>query len=204
MKNNILAILTLIAALVVPGCATRTESAALYDFGMLRSPPAAALPALAPISIADIGAPTWLDSSAMFFRLSYANDQQARSYAHSRWTMPPTQLFAQRLKSRIAQAGGAALPASDGAANVPVLRIEADDFMQTFDTPAQSIAQVGMRAAVFNGRTLVAQRTFIKQAPAPSPDAAGGARALATASDAVITDMMMWLASLPSIQQAAK
>jgi cholesterol transport system auxiliary component len=115
--------------------------------------------------------------------------------------MPPTQLFAQRLKSRIAQAGGAALPASDGAANVPVLRIEADDFMQIFDAPGQSNAHVGLRAALFNGRTLVAQKAFAKQAPAPSPDAAGGARALAAASDAIITDMMTWLASVPSPSQ---
>jgi cholesterol transport system auxiliary component len=118
--------------------------------------------------------------------------------------MPPMQLFEQRLKSRIAQAGGAALPASAGAADVPVLRIEADDFTQSFSAPGQSVAQVGLRAAVFNGRALVAQKSFLQRVPAPSADAVGGARALATASDAVITEMMAWLASLPSPMQAAK
>jgi cholesterol transport system auxiliary component len=195
----ILVMLSMAASALLAGCATNTESTALYDFGPLRTAPAApALPALPPISVADIGTPGWLDNTMMFFRLSYANEQQPRPYAHSRWTMPPTQLFAQRLKSRIAQAGGAALPASDGAANVPVLRIEADDFMQIFDAPGQSNAHVGLRAALFNGRTLIAQKTFIKQAPTPTADAAGGARALAAASDAIISEIMMWLASVPS------
>lgn len=181
------------------GCATRAETATLYDLGPLRSSVAdsgasSGLPAL---SIAEVNAPAWLDSPLIFFRLSYANDQQPRPYANSRWTMPPAQLFGQRLKSRLAQAGGVVLAAADGAANVPLLRIEADDFTQTFDGPAQSGVQIAMRASVFNARTLVAQKTFTKRAAAPSADAAGGARALAAASDALIADMIAWLAALP-------
>jgi cholesterol transport system auxiliary component len=197
--TSIFVMLSITGSALLAGCATKTESTALYDFGPLRSAPAApALPALPPISVADIGTPAWLDNTTMFFRLSYANEQQPRPYAQSRWTMPPTQLFAQRLKSRIAQAGGAVLPASDGALNVPVLRIEADDFIQIFEAPGQSNAHIGLRAALFNGRMLIAQKTFAKQAPAPTADAAGGARALAAASDAIISEMMIWLASVPS------
>jgi len=89
------------------------------------------------------------------------------------------------------------LPASDGAINIPLLRIEADDFTQVFDNSAHSSARVAMRASVFQGRALVAQKTFIRQSPAPTPDASGGVRALADASDAMITEMMSWLAGLP-------
>jgi cholesterol transport system auxiliary component len=203
MKKNIHVILLALAMLM--GCATKSDSTALFDFGPLRAmQPAVSAAVVPPISVADIGTPAWLDSTTMFFRLNYANDQQPRPYANSRWTMPPTQLFAQRLKSRIAQAGGAALPASDGAANVPVLRIEADDFTQMFDAPGQSTAQVGLRAAVFDGRTLVSQKSFFQQAPAPTADAAGGARAMAAASDAIITEMMAWLASLPAPDQPSR
>lgn len=181
------------------GCATGTNSIMLYDFGPLRSMPSTpSLPALPPVSVAEVGMPAWLDSSMMFYRLSYANEQQPRPYANSRWTMPPAQLFGQRLKSRMAQAGGTVLSASDGAANVPLLRIEADEFAQIFDTPQQSVARVRVRAALFDGRRLIAQKTFAKQFPAPSADAAGGARAMADASEAVITDMMVWLTTLPS------
>jgi cholesterol transport system auxiliary component len=203
MKKTLRLLLSVLIAFngaLLAGCATTGQSDPLYDLGMLRnvqSAQPAALPALPPVSIAEIRSPSWLDNTLMFYRLSYANDQQPRPYASSRWAMPPAQLLAQRLKSRIAQAGGAALPAADGAVNVPVLRIEADDFTQVFETPGQSVAQVALRAALFNGRALVAQKNFVKQVPAPSADAAGGARALAIASDAVITDMMMWLSALP-------
>lgn len=202
MKNKtqtILATLVVTMSALLGGCATGTNSIMLYDFGPLRSMPSTpALPALQPVSVAEVGMPAWLDSSMMFYRLSYANEQQPRPYANSRWTMPPAQLFGQRLKSRMAQAGGTVLSASDGAANVPLLRIEADEFAQIFDTPQQSVARVRVRAALFDGRRLIAQKTFAKQFPAPSADAAGGARAMADASEAVITDMMVWLTTLPS------
>jgi cholesterol transport system auxiliary component len=181
---------------LLTGCATTGQQNTLYDFGSLNAMPTP-LPALAPISIAEARAPNWLDTPHMFFRLSYANDQQPRPYANSHWSMPPAQLFTQRLMARIAQAGGTALPAADGAMNVPVLRIEVDDFSQVFDTPGHSVGQVSVRASAFNGRVLAAQKSFMTQLPAPSADAAGGAKALAAAGDAVIAEMMTWLATLP-------
>jgi cholesterol transport system auxiliary component len=188
-----------VAAMLLSGCASvsRTDSPALYDLGPLRAQAATpALSALPTISVAEIGVPNWLDRPTMFYRLNYANDQQPRPYAQARWTMPPAQLLQQHLKARIAQTGGAVLSTSDGAVNVPVLRIEADDFTQSFSAPGQSAGLVGLRASVFKGRALVAQRSFNREAPAPSPDANGGARALAAASDAAIADMIKWLGSL--------
>lgn len=186
-----------VAAALIAGCATSaSEQAALYDLGPLEKQQAGALPALPPIGIAEIQAPAWLDATRVFFRLNYANAQQLRPYAHARWTMAPAQLLLQRLKARIAQGGGIALSDSHGAANVPVLRIEVDDFTQHFDAPGQSHAQVALRASVFRGRTLVAHRSFQQQAPAPSADAPGGAQALAAASDAAIADLATWLGTL--------
>ncbi|WP_151639405.1 ABC-type transport auxiliary lipoprotein family protein [Noviherbaspirillum aerium] len=184
---------------------SRPDAAMLYDLGPLRtqaaappqaSPTSQRLPALPALSIADIQVPAWLDSSLIFYRLSYANEQQPRPYAQARWSMPPGQLLQQHLKSRIAQAGGAVLSPAAAAPNVPVLRIEADDFTQIFSSPAQSVGQVSLRASVFRERTLVAQRSFVRQAPAPSADAAGGVRALADAGDAALGAMIAWLASL--------
>ena len=177
--------LTLSFAGLSGGCATQQEKdpRTLYDLG--------SLPATQNV------APQWLNSRMMFFRLAYANDQQPHPYANSRWSMPPAQLFGQRLKARLAQAGGAVLSASDGVANVPVLRVEADEFMQIFTSPGQSVVRVNVRASVLNLRTLAAHRNFMREVAAPTPDAAGGASALAEATDAIITDMMNWLAGLP-------
>lgn len=192
------AALALAGSALLGGCATDAPSAALFDLGPLHAPvPANTLPPLPAISIADIKAPVWLDSQMMFYRLNYANDQQPRPYANSKWTMAPAQLFLLRVKSRLSQAGGVVVSASDGAVNLPVLRLEADDFTQTFESAGASSAHIAMRASLFDGRILRAQKMFVKQIPAASADAQGGAAALATASDAIINEMAVWLATLP-------
>jgi cholesterol transport system auxiliary component len=132
----------------------------------------------------------------MHFRLTYADDLQPRVYSQSRWAAEPGELIEQRLKWQITRAGGVALPASSGAADVPVLRMEIQDFTQVFSSPQQSTGQLILRASVFDGRSLVAQKTFIRQVAAPTADAAGGAKALAMASDAVIAEIIIWLSRL--------
>lgn len=188
----------LLATNLLVGCATKNATPqTLYDLGPLRAQTGATVVVPAPVSVAEVAAPVWLDSDMIFFRLAYANDQQPRPYATSRWTMPPAQLFGERLKARIAQAGGTALSATDGAINVPLLRIEMDDFTQNFDSAAQSVVRVSLRASVYDVRTLIGYKSFVRQAPAPTADASGGAQALAAASDAAIGDLMAWLAGLP-------
>ncbi len=192
---------SLLAVTLLGACSSLRSDApvSVYDFGLLRAPMAgeAGAAGLPPLSVAEATAPASMHSPVMYYRLAYANAQQAQPYAHSRWSMSPANLFVQRLKARIGRAGGAVLPATDGAANIPLLRIDADDFIQVFDSPGNSSGQVALRASVLQGRTLVAQKTFVKQVPASTGDAAGGAKALAEASDAVITDILAWLGTLP-------
>lgn len=191
----VLACSVLLSACAIGG---KSGSATLYDLGPLHAQPVrTGLPPLPAVSIAAVQVPVWLDSSMIFYRLHYANAQQPRPYAQARWTMTPAQLLTQHLKARVVQAGGVALAASDGAIDVPVLRIEADDFTQHFTAPAESAGQVALRASLFRGRALVAQKSFIRRAPAPSADAGGGAAALAAASDAAIADIIQWLQGLP-------
>lgn len=197
-KNLAIAVTVLAAALALPACSViYAEAPALYDLGPMRN--TASGPTLAertPISVAEVTAPAWLESESMFFRLGYANQQQPRTYVNSRWAMPPGQLLAQQVKLRIAQAGGIALAAADGATGIPVLRIQVDDFSQHFTAPSASEARVALRATVFQGRKVLAQRSFVRAAPAPSADAGGGAQALAAASDAALSDLIGWLAAL--------
>ena len=188
----------LVSTGLVAGCAIgKVVEPTVYDLGSLGPTTTTVGSAIPPITVADVTSAPWLDSQMMHFRLSYANDQQPRPYASSRWSMPPPQLLGQRIKARMAQAGVSVLSGSDGAINVPMLRIEADDFSQRFDSPGSSEVHVAWRASVFNGRLLLAQKTFDRQQPTAGADAAGGARALATTTDALIGDMMAWLATLP-------
>jgi cholesterol transport system auxiliary component len=201
MKRFAALLTTWALAWLLAGCAAvvRPESPSRFDLGPLPATPAAsaALPALPPLAIAEINAPAWLDRPLMFYRLAYTDTLQPRSYAQSRWAMPPAQLLEQRLKARIAATGGVVLSAADSAVGVPTLHIEADDFIQAFDAPGHSIGRVALRVSAFQGRRLIAQRSFIREAPAPSADAEGGAHALAQASDAAIDDIIRWLATLP-------
>jgi cholesterol transport system auxiliary component len=190
--------LAVASGLLLNGCASSDagSSQTQYDLGPVRAQAATNL-TLPAISIGEPKVPAWLDNQAMFYRLNYANDQQPRPYAGSKWTMPPAQLFVERLKSRLSQAGGVVVSASDGALNLPILRIEADDFSQVFDSAGQSHATIAIRASIFDGRFLREQKMFIKQVPAISTDARGGAAALAAGSDAIINEMAVWLANLP-------
>ncbi|QRX84101.1 ABC-type transport auxiliary lipoprotein family protein [Glaciimonas sp. PAMC28666] len=193
------AVLIMSILVVTGGCATSSAVRTQYDFGPLPSAisnPRSGARALPAVSLAEVVAPAGLDNTMMLYRLAYANDLQLRPYANSRWTMSPSQLFSQRLKARFGQAGGTVVSVSDGAINIPVLRIEMDDFSQTFDSASHSVVQITLRAAIFNGRLLQGQKMFSRSAVAQTADAAGGARAFSTASDALIDDLMDWLAGL--------
>src|SRR5690606_22404857 len=198
MRNILLRFLPL-ACLLLGACALpRPEPGSIrYDLGPLPQAQGETLPALPPLVLAPLSAAPGLESPLMMYRLAYANGQQPRPYAGSRWSAPPAELFAQRLKARIAQAGGAVLTLSDGTLDVPVVRIALDDFTQVFDSPSHSVARVALRVTVIQGRSLAAHRSFMRRMPAEGADADAGARALADAGDALIADIAGWLAGLP-------
>ena len=197
MKSLRLIALALLTAALAAGCATRSPEPDLFDLGPASVAINKMSQSLPAVSMPEVLTPTWLDGHTMYYRMLYANDQQPRPYARNRWSMAPGLLIDQRLRSRITQAGGVVVPASDGVVNLPMLRVEADDFIQNFASLGSSEARVVLRASLYSGRALIAQKTFPSVAPAPTPDAAGGARGLAAASDATINDLILWLASTP-------
>lgn len=196
--KKLLTSLSLLCLLLASGCGTtdKRDAQNMYDLGP--SAPLAAVtgPHLRAVALSEITAPTWMDSSRMMYRLDYDNPLEARSYAQARWAMSPSRLLLQRLKAGLAQSGTAVISTSDGARDLPTLRIDADDFSQVFKSASASQGRVALRASVLQDRKLVAQKSFSFSAPAPSADAPGGVKALADASDAVIRDMIVWLNSL--------
>ncbi|MGV3654029.1 MAG: ABC-type transport auxiliary lipoprotein family protein [Noviherbaspirillum sp.] len=198
MRTFLLRLLALAFFLLLGACAIpRPQPTAVrYDLGPLPKAQGTALPTLPPLVLAPVASPPGLESPLMMYRLAYANGQQPRPYAGSRWSAPPAELFAQRLKTRVGQSGGAVLLPSDGTLDVPVVRIALDDFTQVFDSPSQSVGRVALRVTVIQGRSLAAHRSFMRRVPAEGTDADAGARALADASDALIADIAAWLAGL--------
>ena len=169
-----------------------------YDFGPM---PAMATSTQAKagfqIGLAEITVPAALDSSAMLYRLQYDNVQQLKAYTLHRWSMTPADLLSQRLKARLMATGNEVLANTAGAANLPVLRIDLDEFSQIFTSSSQSQAQINLRASVIKSGKLIAQKSFQQQVAASSADAPGGARAMQEATDASINALQLWLTGLP-------
>lgn len=197
------------AALLLAGCSALPSPPAraqVYDFGP--GPvqlPAQAQPAgRAPLALADLDAPGLVEgSNDVLYRLAYADAQQVRSYALARWSQPPAQLVQQALRDALAERR-AVLPARDAVVQARrqgrlplVLRAELDEFSQVFETEQRSVALVRMRATLVEptstGELLRGQRLFVVQRPAPTPDAAGGTRALAEATAQVVAQIATWV-----------
>lgn len=207
--SRLLVALALAAA--AAGCATpdKPARATLYDFGpganAARTQPAGQA-LLAPVVLSDIEASGALDGAAVLYRLGYADAHQLRPYQHARWSAPPPQLIRQRLREQLAlerpvlAINESAALARVGGVMPRILRIELEEFSHFFDSPTQSSGLVRLRVTLMEntpaGEKLVAQREVMARQPAPTPDAAGGVRALAAATDAAAADIRDWLTQL--------
>lgn len=152
-----------------------------------------------PLALDTIDAPAAIDTTAVVYRLLYANaGQQPRPYAQARWTMAPPQLLAQRLREALA----ATHPVVDAGSGLAPLELHASlgEFAQLFSAPGASEGVVRLRvtaiAPAARQSRLVGQRNFVARAPAPTPDAEGGAQALRAASDALVREVVDWVATL--------
>ncbi len=181
----------LLALGALAGCAGNPAALAdiRYDLG---PPPLPASTGTMPaIKVLEVTAPPTLGSDKLIYRLSYADSQQTASYATSHWTMPPAQLVTQRLRNALSSRG-TVLTGGDGV-SAPVLKVDLDEFEQDFDGRSESHGSVTARTTLFVDGKVVGQRTFIARAPASSADAAGGARALAAATDDLVAQISAWL-----------
>ncbi len=192
--------LATVAALALAGCATPQApvAKAAYDFGPVPTSSASAaaaagtVPSPVALALAEVDASTALDGLAVVYRLAYADAQQLRPYALARWSMPPAQLVRTRLRDALT-ARGPVLGPADGATPW-LLKVELDEFSQQFDAPASSSGAVRLHASLFNANKLVAQRSVLAKAAAPSPDAAGGVRAITAATDDAVAQLVLWVA----------
>lgn len=197
--------------LLLAGCAAVPQAPArpvFYDFGpgwMDALPAASTQAPLSPLVLADVQGAGQADAStAVQYRLAYADARQLHSYQLARWNLPPAQLLEQTLRSTLGQRR-AVLRATDARAAAPgatgvrpaVLRVQLEEFSQVFTSAADSVGLVRVRATVVvpsaSGDQLLGQRVFTVQQPAASADAAGGTHALAEAASLVVQDIAQWL-----------
>jgi cholesterol transport system auxiliary component len=170
---------------------------ARYDLGALpvANATAGALP-MPPVKVMAVAAPRDLETDSFAYRLSYVDARRTGAYSDSHWTMPPAHLLTQRLRDALA-ARGPILSGADPVRAVPLLEVELTSFEQDFDAPERSRGFVAVRATLTQQGRVVSQRSFTASVAARSADAAGGAQALAAASDDVIAQLSAWLAAQP-------
>ncbi|WP_246610212.1 ABC-type transport auxiliary lipoprotein family protein [Comamonas fluminis] len=203
------------AALVLAACSalpTPPVQPTRYDLGVTDTTvPAAtaAAPSVAPppLVLAEVQTPAGSDNStAMLYRLSYADNQEQRAYQHARWTLPPAQMLEQRLRTRLAlerpvlSEKDNLSPNPNDSRALGLLRLEIVEFSQVFDSASSSQGVVRVRASLIGqdrrgGNVLLGQKLFSAQTPAATGDAAGGARAMAVSVDRLTIDLSNWLQS---------
>jgi cholesterol transport system auxiliary component len=181
---------------VTAGCtlAPQREAVDSYDLG-----PPAARAASAPgfsaiLLVPEISAPAWLDGQGILYRLSYENEARPQAYARSRWVAPPAALLTQRLRGGFAGVAGGIVTGADGARAHYALRVELEDFSQSFAAPGDSRVALRARASLVRlaDRSLVAQRVFQVERAAPTADARGAVAALRQAGDDFVGQALAW------------
>ncbi len=187
-----------LAVAALAGCALgpqMKEQPASYDLGPPRSHAATNPGIQATLLLPEVTAPAWLDGQGIIYRLSYEDAARPQAYAHSRWAASPAALLTQRLRNRFAAASTSGIvTGSDGTRADYALRVELEDFSQSFNAPNASRVAVRARASLVNlaHRTLVAQRVFSVERLAPSHDARGAVTALGEASDDLFERLLEW------------
>ena len=94
-------------------------------------PATPALPALPTLALDEVQASAALDSTALLYRLAYADAQALRPYAQARWSMTPAQLLRQRLREHLglrravlnSGEGSAFMASGAGSATAPTAAI---------------------------------------------------------------------------------
>jgi len=202
-----------IGLLCLSGCAvtgSREATTVAYDFGPSVDglQHTAAGPRLSStIVLEGVTAPAWMDNSGMYYRLAYQNPATPQRYAESRWVMSPAALLTARLRASIAHGReGIFVPAGNDASHEYSLAIELDEFDQIFDQADRSRVLVAARATLRGSDRSRRERVFVIERPAPTPDAAGGARALTQATDELVSRIIDWAGGAQSdapLEQAA-
>jgi cholesterol transport system auxiliary component len=168
------------------GCAAglRQAEPAQYDLGPAQGGNAD-IPALRAV---DVRAAAWLDSTAMQYRLAYADPARRLSYATSRWAAPPAALLEHWLRQRLLTAA-----APPGGCR---LQIEIDEFVQVFAGERASRGEIEVRAALLppRGETPLVRHAFAVGEAAASADARGGVAAQRAAAKALTDKLGAWLA----------
>jgi cholesterol transport system auxiliary component len=189
-------VLSIIVALSLAACVTSYKPPRQFDLGDYPAPAQQSGVLAANFIIPNVTQPSWMRSRDIFYRMDYESPARPKRYTLSQWVAPPAEMVSMRLREAVRSANiDFTLPAANGASGY-LLQTDMDEFTQVFQTATRSQCIVELRASLWraDGR-IMAQREFRLEIPAPSADASGAARCLATAVDQEDGDIVQWLAA---------
>ena len=201
MKQILLLIFTVFLLTSCTGLHKSQPTISTYAFDMQHSPlieqvPDQPHPYRKSLLIADAATPTWLDNTAIHYRLIYHNPSQSYAYANSRWIATPATLLTQQIRNRIVTHTPEQVIRDSGIVKADyTLQIELNEFIQLFDAADSSHVVVSIRVSLIEhkSRKVFAQKDFSTTESAPSADAAGAVFALSSASNKLIDELVNWL-----------
>lgn len=195
-------VLLVACMLLVGGCvhSTKAQFTRHYALGAAASAPAGGPNATGRngkiLEVAQISVPEWLSGNAMYYRLDYRNDDRLAAYAQSDWIAPPASLLESILRHALAGGGWRAVvgPRNPAAADAS-LQLRLDDFSQAFAQPGDSKGVLDATATLIDSHSdgVIAQKHFHIEVAAATPDAQGGAKALADASRKFAAQLQGWV-----------
>lgn len=182
--------LTCALLLILTGCGslvTRQPPPALHDLGVTRDRLGVSLP----LRDIEVRAPSWLEGSAMHYRLAYESLTRRDVYAYSRWAAAPSEMLQVALRRMLETD-------STGDGRACRLHIEIDEFIHDYDSPERARASLAGRALLMDsrGQRVLARLPFAISEAAASPDAAGGVAAMVRAVDILGRQIAGWMDSV--------
>ncbi len=156
----------------------------VFDLGPL--PQSAPARTGAPVSLAWVRAPSWLDGPDILYRRT---DQQAgalSAYANSQWAASPAELLAHRLQYHL---GSQSAPADTRPAR---LEVELQAFEQVFESPERAYVHAAALARLQTRGAPARLHQLSVRLPA-DPGIRGATEVLPQAAEAMLEQLAQWL-----------
>ncbi|PKY11669.1 hypothetical protein B1757_03355 [Acidithiobacillus marinus] len=150
------------------------------------------------LQLALVSASPWLDTDAYQYHLLYQNPQMLLSYRDARWVGTPAAMMDARLLQQLqrSHAWKAVLSGQSSAAAQYVLQVQLTNFVVDFSTAQAGTALVAGMATLVNAHDyqVIAQQQFTESVALSKASAAGGASAMAKASNDFVNAVTDWAA----------
>ncbi|MDY6942261.1 MAG: ABC-type transport auxiliary lipoprotein family protein [Pseudomonadota bacterium] len=202
LRFSNLAIVALTAAVWLSGCTVvpeRLPPPLTHDLGEQLNASPLTMPAVTVVVSAQ--APSWLNSTAVPYRMPYLDATELKYYNDTHWIAAPVELVSERLKQRLHNAEPGYSP-TGGRQTIYRLELRLEQFEQVFVTPASAEGRIRVHATLTNARTRerIAQSTVQETVACPTPDGPGGVQALANAAHGAVEQIAQWAsASVSSV-----